>query len=392
MTSRANWDPGFDGTVGISLASGGTKTASDSPVSAAADTYYAVDASGGPVDVELPTSPDDGAVVQVVVLDGANNTTISSPSTTIQGGADYVISSTYKGVVLQYYASASEWASISLTPIETDDLADDAVTTAKIADGDVTTGSLAASAVTTAKIDGSEGTGGQILTTDGTASGVSWTDESTGGGSGSGSTLASGTLGTLSTTQDYADFTLTAVTASATSAISDVAVHPADSQALTGEYPFHAEWSTIRDYDNGETDVFVRVIWDSDTRPANIDLDYAVYEGIGGGTSATLTAQEDGTGIGTFDTLNAGSGVTGSVSGDVMELTVSGGGSGAWTSETDDGASLLAQDLSTISGSDGVVYRHNGASSITANGSSTDSPGYYVWSATDTEWKTLAAY
>lgn len=149
-----------------------------------------------------------------------------------------------------------------------------------------------------------------------------------GTGAGSGTTVASGSLGTLSASSDYADFTLAAVTADVTTSISSVSVTPSDSQSLSGEYPFHAEWSVTRDYTNGETDVFIRVVWDTDTRPSNISLDYAIYEGVGGGTSSTVTVQEDGSAIGTADTINAGSNITATMSGDTATLSASGGGGG----------------------------------------------------------------
>jgi hypothetical protein len=53
---------------------------------------------------------------------------------------------------------------------------------------------------------------------------------------------------------------------------------------------------------------------------------------------------------------------------------------------------LSAQDLSTIDASDGQMYRHDGTSSITANGSATSQTGYYVWSDTDGEWKAAVTF
>lgn len=54
--------------------------------------------------------------------------------------------------------------------------------------------------------------------------------------------------------------------------------------------------------------------------------------------------------------------------------------------------SLVGMDLSTVSASDGEIYRHDGSSSITANGTSTTSQGYYCWSATDSEWKSVVNF
>ena len=70
----------------------------------------------------------------------------------------------------------------------------------------------------------------------------------------------------------------------------------------------------------------------------------------------------------------------------------SSGGSGAWTSTANGGVALTAQDLSLISGAAGVIYRHNGDGSIQADGAPTSAPGYYLWSGSENEWKTVGAY
>lgn len=53
---------------------------------------------------------------------------------------------------------------------------------------------------------------------------------------------------------------------------------------------------------------------------------------------------------------------------------------------------LVARDLSSVSPSDGVIYRHDGSGSITADGTSTTETGYYCWSETDGEFKTVVAF
>ena len=65
---------------------------------------------------------------------------------------------------------------------------------------------------------------------------------------------------------------------------------------------------------------------------------------------------------------------------------------GPWTTDDDGGISLPTQDLSEITPTDGSIYRHDGSSSITANGAETDAEGYYSWSETDDEFKTLVAH
>jgi len=54
-----------------------------------------------------------------------------------------------------------------------------------------------------------------------------------------------------------------------------------------------------------------------------------------------------------------------------------------------------AQDLSNLtlgSTEDGRLYHHDGNSSIDADGGTTSSPGYYVWSNGDSEFKSAAQY
>lgn len=56
---------------------------------------------------------------------------------------------------------------------------------------------------------------------------------------------------------------------------------------------------------------------------------------------------------------------------------------------------LEPQDLSTVSTAsedNGEIFRHNGANSISADGGTTSSPGYYVWSSGDNEWKSMVQY
>lgn len=54
--------------------------------------------------------------------------------------------------------------------------------------------------------------------------------------------------------------------------------------------------------------------------------------------------------------------------------------------------SLVAVDLSGVDASDGEIYRHDGSSSITADGASTAATGYYCWSEDDSEWKSVVAF
>lgn len=53
---------------------------------------------------------------------------------------------------------------------------------------------------------------------------------------------------------------------------------------------------------------------------------------------------------------------------------------------------LVARDLSSLTPEDGVLYRHDGSSSITADGSSTSATGYYCYSETDNEFKTVVTF
>lgn len=114
------------------------------------------------------------------------------------------------------------------------------------------------------------------------------------------------------------------------------------------------------------------------------------FDGQGTSTFSNLSSLDtDSFTLGSETAITGyGSGLT--VSGGLLEATS--GGSGAWDATSNGGATLTAQDLSTITPSDGVVYRHDGSSSITANGASTSAPGYYAWSATDSEYKTVVAY
>jgi hypothetical protein len=53
---------------------------------------------------------------------------------------------------------------------------------------------------------------------------------------------------------------------------------------------------------------------------------------------------------------------------------------------------LVAQDLSTVTANDGQLYRHDGSSTITADGAGASAAGYYCWSETDAEWKTVVTF
>lgn len=59
----------------------------------------------------------------------------------------------------------------------------------------------------------------------------------------------------------------------------------------------------------------------------------------------------------------------------------------------DQGIDIGAQDLSALgSPQDGRIYRHDGSNSISADGGTTSSEGYYVYSSTDSEYKALAQF
>jgi hypothetical protein len=59
----------------------------------------------------------------------------------------------------------------------------------------------------------------------------------------------------------------------------------------------------------------------------------------------------------------------------------------------DGGLEQEPQDLSVVSGNDGRIYHHDGSASITADGgTSTSAAGYYAWSSTDDEWKSMVQY
>jgi len=53
---------------------------------------------------------------------------------------------------------------------------------------------------------------------------------------------------------------------------------------------------------------------------------------------------------------------------------------------------LVPRDLSSLTPEDGRIYRHDGSSSITADGSSTSATGYYCYSDTDSEFKTVVTF
>jgi len=61
----------------------------------------------------------------------------------------------------------------------------------------------------------------------------------------------------------------------------------------------------------------------------------------------------------------------------------------------DQSRSLVAQDLSALtlgSAENGRIYRHDGSNSISADGGTTSSPGYYVWANSTNEFKSLAQF
>jgi hypothetical protein len=68
-------------------------------------------------------------------------------------------------------------------------------------------------------------------------------------------------------------------------------------------------------------------------------------------------------------------------------------GTTAWKMRNDLSIEYGEQDLSNVgSPGDGHIYRHDGSSSINADGGTTSSPGYYVFSATDSEFKSIVQY
>lgn len=70
-------------------------------------------------------------------------------------------------------------------------------------------------------------------------------------------------------------------------------------------------------------------------------------------------------------------------------------GSNVFNLHDDQGMDMGAQDLSlTTFGAteDGRIYRHNGASSITADGATTSSAGYYLWDNSAAEFKAIVQF
>lgn len=70
-------------------------------------------------------------------------------------------------------------------------------------------------------------------------------------------------------------------------------------------------------------------------------------------------------------------------------------GSLVWSFHDDGGVSQAAQDLSALSltsTEDGRIYRHDGANSISADGGTTSSPGYYAWDNSASEFKSIVQF
>jgi hypothetical protein len=66
-----------------------------------------------------------------------------------------------------------------------------------------------------------------------------------------------------------------------------------------------------------------------------------------------------------------------------------------WTSKPDGGMTVQEQDLSKLSlGSedDGDLYRHNGSNSISADGGTTSSAGWYAWDNSAGEFKSVVKF
>lgn len=64
-------------------------------------------------------------------------------------------------------------------------------------------------------------------------------------------------------------------------------------------------------------------------------------------------------------------------------------------SYSDGSHDLPAQDLSTLSltsTENGRIYRHNGDSSIDADGGTTSSPGYYAWDNSASKFKSIVQF
>lgn len=70
-------------------------------------------------------------------------------------------------------------------------------------------------------------------------------------------------------------------------------------------------------------------------------------------------------------------------------------GSNVWNFHDDQGVDQAAQDLSALSltsAENGRIYRHDGSSSISADGGTTSSPGYYVWDNSASEFKSVVQF
>jgi hypothetical protein len=79
---------------------------------------------------------------------------------------------------------------------------------------------------------------------------------------------------------------------------------------------------------------------------------------------------------------------------DLWAVNIAGSGNG-FAVYMDGGIDGLAQDLSSLSlGSDedGRLYKHNGNSSISADGGTTSSAGWYAWSDSDSEFKSAVQF
>lgn len=97
------------------------------------------------------------------------------------------------------------------------------------------------------------------------------------------------------------------------------------------------------------------------------------------------------TGDGTFELTNQ-DGETVATVDPITNAVTTGGG---WTAHADGSESLPAQDLSTLSlgsAEDHRMYRHDGSSSINADGGTTSAPGYYAWDNSTTQFQSIVQF
>lgn len=92
-------------------------------------------------------------------------------------------------------------------------------------------------------------------------------------------TLDSGTLGTIQTTDDSTDFRIEGVTTDETQPITEVDTFPSSATGFNADYAWNdRDWYREWNDSAQAVDVVITINWDTDSgsRPGDLTLDYAV--------------------------------------------------------------------------------------------------------------------